>query len=70
MMEEHTAQAAQKRKKKWRLTSRGKVLIAIILTLALSTGLWCLALGGSGIAMVQTYLLARVAFVTPAMTFM
>lgn len=62
-MEEHTAQAAQKRKKRWRLTGRSKILIAVVLTLALSTGLWCLVLGGSGIAMVQTYLLARFAFV-------
>lgn len=40
-----------------------KVLLAVVLTLALSTGAWCLALGSSGVALVQGYLLARFAFV-------
>ena len=62
-MEEQAAQAAKKLKKRRRSTGRGKIVIAVILTLLLSTGLWCLALGPSGIAMVQTYLLARFAFV-------
>lgn len=40
-----------------------KALIAVVLTLALSTGAWCLALGSNGVALVQGYLLARFAFV-------
>ena len=39
------------------------MLIAVLLTLTLSAGLWCALLGSSGIAMIQTYLLARFAFV-------
>ena len=62
-MEEQMTQAEKRPGKKWRLTGRDKILITVLLTLALSTGLWCLALGRSGIAMVQTYLLARFAFV-------
>ena len=50
-------------KKPRRLAGWVKVLIAVVLTLALFTGVWCLLLGKSGIAMVQTYLLARFAFV-------
>ena len=63
-MREQGTQAAEKAKRKWwQPTGPAKIAIAVILTLLLSTGLWCLALGGSGIAMVQTYLLARFAFV-------
>ena len=62
-MEEQAALTAGKPRKKRRLGVRGKIVIAVLLTLALSTGLWCLALGSGGIAMVQTYLLARFAFV-------
>ena len=56
-------QAARTAGKKRRLSVRGKIVIAVLLTLVLSTGLWCLALGRGGVAMVQTYLLARFAFV-------
>lgn len=62
-MEEQAAQAGKKPKKKFRLTGRGKILLTAALTLALSTGLWCLLLGRGGVSMVQTYLLARFAFV-------
>lgn len=63
-MREQVTQEAKKAKRKWwRPTGPAKIAIAVILTLLLSTGLWCLALGGSGMAMVQTYLLARFAFV-------
>ena len=63
MMEEQAAQTVRKAGKKRKLGVRGKIVIAVLLTLALSTGLWCLALGPGGIAMVQTYLLAKFAFV-------
>lgn len=59
-MEERTVRTEKKPR---RLAGWVKVLIAVVLTLALSTGAWCLLLGKSGIAMVQTYLLARFAFV-------
>ena len=62
-MEEQLTGSEQKPKKKRRLTGPGKILIAVVLTLALSTALWCLLLGRSGIAMVQAYLLAKFAFV-------
>ena len=65
-MEEQLTQKAQEEKKPrkfFRLTGRDRILITIVLTLALSTGLWCLVLGRGGIAMVQTYLLAKFAFV-------
>ena len=62
-MEEQLTQAEKKPKKKRRLTVRGKIVIAVVLTLILSNGLWCLVLGRSGITMVQTYLLAKFAFV-------
>ena len=61
--EEQPKHPRKKPKKKWRLTGRGKILIAVVLTLALSNGLWCLVLGRGGIAMVQTWLLAKFAFV-------
>lgn len=65
-MREQWTQAAEKPKRKWwKPTGPAKIAIAVLLTLLLSTGLWCLALGPSGIAMVQTYLLARFAFVEP-----
>lgn len=59
-MEERTVRTEKKPR---RLAGWVKVLIAVVLTLALSTGVWCLLLGKSGMAMVQTYLLARFAFV-------
>lgn len=60
-MEEQTVHRGKKQRK--RLAGWVKVLIAVALTLVLSTGGWCLLLGKSGMAMVQTYLLARFAFV-------
>ena len=62
-MEEQMTQAKKKSGKKWRLTGRDKILLTVLLTLVLSTGLWCLLLGRGGVAMVQTYLLAKFAFV-------
>lgn len=58
-MEEQRTAHTRKR----RLAGCGKILIAVLLTLALSAVLWCALLGRSGLAMVQTYLLARFAFV-------
>ena len=66
MMKEQAAQTAGKSGKKRKLGVRGKIVIAVLLTLALSTGLWCLLLGRGGITMVQTWLLARFAFVDTA----
>lgn len=60
-MEEYRAPMAQKQKR--RLPGWAKILISVVLTLVLSTGAWCLLLGRAGMAMVQTYLLARFAFV-------
>lgn len=59
-MEEQTVHTGKKRPK---LAGWLKVLIAVALTLAVSTGAWCALLGPSGLTMVQTYLLARFAFV-------
>ena len=56
-------QVTQTTKKKRKLSVRNKIEITVLLTLLLSIGLWCLLLGRDGIAMVQTYLLARFAFV-------
>ena len=54
-MREQGTQAAEKPKRKWwKPTGPAKIAIAVLLTLLLSTGLWCLALGQNGIAMVQT----------------
>ena len=50
-------------KKPRRLAGWARILIAVLATLALSTGAWCLLLGKSGMAMVQTCVLARFAFV-------
>ncbi len=58
MEEQRTAHTRKRRLAGW-----GKILIAVLLTLALSAALWCALLGRSGLAMVQTYLLARFAFV-------
>jgi len=54
-------QAVEKKRKK--LAGWLKILIAVVLTLAASTGLWCALLGRGGLAMVQTWMLARFAFV-------
>ena len=60
-MEEQTVHTGKRRGRK--LAGWVKILIAVALTLAVSTGLWCVLLGRSGMAMVQTFLLARFAFV-------
>lgn len=52
-----------RRRRGWQLAGWVKILITVALTLAVSAGAWCLLLGPSGLAMVQTYLLARFAFV-------
>lgn len=60
-MEEQTVYT--RRRHGWRLAGWVKILITVVLTLAVSAGAWCLLLGKSGLALVQTYLLARFAFV-------
>ena len=62
-MEEQTVHTEKKPR---RLAGWVKILIAVLVTLALSTGAWCLLLGKSGMAMVQTWVLARFAFVDTA----
>ena len=62
-MEEQTVHTEKKPR---RLAGWVKILIAVLVTLALSTGAWCLLLGKSGMAMVQTWVLARFAFVDAA----
>lgn len=59
-MEEQTVHTGKKPR---RLAGWVKILIAVLVTLALSNGVWCLLLGRSGMAMVQTWVLARFAFV-------
>lgn len=56
-------QAVHTRKRRRKLAGWAKILIAVLVTLVLSAGLWCALLGRSGLTMVQTYLLARFAFV-------
>lgn len=60
-MDEQTVHTQKKQRRK--LAGWLKILIAVLVTLALSTGTWCLLLGSDGLAMVQTFLLARFAFV-------
>ncbi len=60
-MEEQIARTTPKRRR--RLPGWAKILLSVVLTLALSTGAWCLLLGRSGMALVQGWLLARFAFV-------
>lgn len=60
-MEEQTVHT--RRRHGWQLAGWAKILLTVVLTLAVSAGVWCLLLGRSGLAMVQTYLLARFAFV-------
>lgn len=60
-MEEQTVQVQPKRKR--RLPGWVKIVLTVVLTLMLSGGIWCALLGPSGLAMVETYLLARFAFV-------
>lgn len=60
-MEEQTVQAQPKRKR--RLPGWAKIVLTVVVTLIVSNGLWCVLLGRSGLAMVETCLLARFAFV-------
>ncbi len=60
-MEEQTVYTRKRRG--WQLAGWVKILITVVLTLAVSAGVWCALLGKSGLTMVQTYLLARFAFV-------
>lgn len=63
-MQEQGTQAAEQRKRKWwQPTGPAKIALAVLAAVLLTMGLWCLLLGRSGVAMVQTYLLARFAFV-------
>ena len=62
-MEEQTVYTRKRRG--WQLAGWVKILITVVLTLAVSAGVWCALLGKSGLTMVQTYLLARFAFVEP-----
>ncbi len=59
-MEEQAVQTVKKRRK---LPGWAKIVLAVALTLAVSLGGLCLALGRNGLSMVETYLLARFAFV-------
>lgn len=59
-MKEQPTQSTQRH---FHLPGWAKILIAIVLTLALSTGAWALLLGPGGRSMVKTFLLARFAFV-------
>ena len=59
-MEGQTVQRIEKRR--W-MPGWAKILIAVVLTLALSTAGWCLLLGQNGLALVEGWLLARFAFV-------
>ncbi len=60
-MEEQAVQTRKTRRR--RLPGWAKIVLTVVLTLALSTGAWCLLLGRSGMALVQGWLLARFAFV-------
>lgn len=53
----------ERKRQRGRLPGWAKILLTVFITLAVSTGLWCLALGSSGLALVETYLLGRFAFV-------
>ena len=63
MMEEERQMVHTEKRRKRRLSGPVKIVLAVVLTLVLSTGAWCVLLGRSGLAMVQTCLLARFAFV-------
>lgn len=60
-MEEQTVW--ERRKQRKHLPRWAGRLLTVVLTLVVSGGVWCALLGRSGLAMVQTYLLARFAFV-------
>ncbi len=59
-MEEQAVQAVKKRRK---FPGWAKIVLTVILTLAVSGGALCLLLGRGGMSLVETYLLARFAFV-------
>lgn len=56
-------QAVERRVKGRCLPGWAKILISVVLTLAVSTAGWCLALGRDGLALMEGWLLARFAFV-------
>lgn len=58
---ESSAPAEGRRKRG--IWNRWKVPLAVVLTLLLSGGVWCLLLGGEGLAVVEGFLLSRFAFV-------
>lgn len=60
-MEERAVQVQMKHRR--RLPGWAKIVLTVVLTLVLTTGMWCALLGRSGLAMVEAYLLARFAFV-------
>lgn len=60
-MEEKAIQSVPKRRRG--MPGWGKIILTVVLTLALSAGAWCLLLGRSGMALVESWLLARFAFV-------
>ena len=62
-MEEQLTQADKRTRKTRKLPVWGKIVIAVLVTLILSNGLWSLMLGRGGVTMVQTFLLAKFAFV-------
>ena len=53
----------EQKKQRRRLPGWVKTLLTVLITLVVSGGLWCALLGRGGLAMVETYLLARFAFV-------
>ena len=63
MEQQNNALAAEQPTKKRRSGTWWKVLLAVVLTLAISAGAWCLVLGRSGLALMEGYLLAKFAFV-------
>ena len=60
-MDEQTVQTTQKRRSK--LPGWLKIVITVVLTLAIVAGILCLALGRSGIALMEGFFLAKYAFV-------
>ena len=60
-MEEQVVEEQKKRRK--RLPGWIKIFIAVVLTLAVSVGGFCLLMGRSGLALVEGWLLAKFAFV-------
>ena len=62
-MEQKNSALTEEKAKKRRGGAWWKVLLAVVLTLAISAGAWCLVLGRSGLALMEGYLLAKFAFV-------